>query len=69
MCGVKYMSDEEFDSKVNEIEKQIKVIEAYDKIYGQVKEVRDIIDKKKVLIHKALAEKNKWLFGIKKEEK
>lgn len=46
MCGVKYMSDEEFDSKVNEIEKQIKFIEAYDKIYGQVKEVRDIIDKK-----------------------
>ena len=37
------MSDEEFDKKVEEIEDNMKVIEAYDKIYEQVKEVNKII--------------------------
>lgn len=37
------MSDEEFDKKVEEVEDNMKVIEAYDKMYEQVKEVSNII--------------------------
>lgn len=37
------MSDEEFDKKVMEVENNIKVIKAYDKMYEQIKEVDKII--------------------------
>ncbi len=37
------MSDEEFDKKAEEVEDNMKVIEAYDKMYEQVKEVSNII--------------------------
>lgn len=37
------MSDEEFDKKVMEVENNIKVIKAYDKMYEQIKEVDGII--------------------------
>ena len=37
------MSDEEFDKKVMEVENNIKVIKAYDKMYEQIKEVDEII--------------------------
>lgn len=38
------MSDEEFDKKVEEIEDNMKVVEAYEKMYEQVKEVNKIIN-------------------------
>lgn len=37
------MSDEEFEKKVEEIEDNMKVIEAYDRMFGQVKEVNKIL--------------------------
>lgn len=37
------MSDEEFNKKMEEVENNIKIIEAYDKMYEQVKEVNKII--------------------------
>lgn len=37
------MSDEEFDKKIEEVEDNMKIIEAYDKMYEQVKEVSNII--------------------------
>ena len=37
------MSDEEFEKKVEEIEDNMKVIEAYDRMYEQVKEVNKIL--------------------------
>lgn len=40
------MSNEEFEEKVKEVENNIKVIEAYDKIYDQMKQVDKILEKK-----------------------
>ena len=37
------MSDEEFDKKIEEVEDNMRIIEAYDKMYEQVKEVSNII--------------------------
>ena len=38
------MSDKEFYERIRQIEANLKIIEAYDEMFGQVKQVADIIN-------------------------